>query len=210
VSVGLSADGNTAIVGGYRDSSNMGAAWVYIGNKGIWTQQGNKLVGTGAAGNAGQGSSVKLSRDGNTAIVGGVFDNSEIGAAWVYIRNKGIWTQQGSKLFGTDVIGSAEQGNSVSISSDGNTAMVGRPIDNSQTGAAWVYSRKGGVWSQQSDKLVGTGAIGGAGQGVSVSLSADGSTAIVGGAIGRHPGMQTALWARAPLEGLCHVVGWAG
>jgi hypothetical protein len=40
-----------------------------------FTQQGPKLVGTGAVGNAGQESSVALSADGNTAIVGGFGDN---------------------------------------------------------------------------------------------------------------------------------------
>ena len=52
----------------------------------MWTQQGNKLVGTGAVGNAQQGISVSLSSDGNTAIVGGPTDNGEAGAAWVYTR----------------------------------------------------------------------------------------------------------------------------
>jgi len=36
-----------------------------------FTQQGPKLVGSNAVGNAGQGQSVALSGDGNTAIVGG-------------------------------------------------------------------------------------------------------------------------------------------
>jgi hypothetical protein len=74
--------------------------------RGVWTQQGPKLVGTGAAGNANQGWSVAISGDGNTAIVGGRSDNSNAGAAWVYTRsNGGIWTQQGSKLVGTGAVG---------------------------------------------------------------------------------------------------------
>jgi hypothetical protein len=48
-----------------------------------FSQQGPKLVGTGAVGNANQGVSVSLSADGNTAIVGGNADNSNAGAAWV-------------------------------------------------------------------------------------------------------------------------------
>jgi len=48
-------------------------------------QQGTKLVGTDAVGTAGQGFSVSLSSDGNTAIVGGFTDNSNTGAAWMYI-----------------------------------------------------------------------------------------------------------------------------
>jgi hypothetical protein len=48
----LSADGNTAIVGGYYDNTGTGAAWIYTRSTGVWTRQGNKLVGTGAVGNA--------------------------------------------------------------------------------------------------------------------------------------------------------------
>jgi len=181
ISVSLSADGNTAIVGGSGDNSAAGAAWVYTRSGGVWTQQGGKLVGTGAVGSAAQGISVSLSADGNTAIVGGYFDNSYAGAAWVYTRSGGVWTQQGGKLVGTGAVGSAYQGYSVSLSADGNTAIVGGYVDNSYAGAAWVYTRSGGVWTQQGGKLVGTGAVGSAYQGYSVSLSADGNTAIVGG-----------------------------
>jgi Bacterial Ig-like domain (group 1) len=41
--------------------------------------------------------------------------------------------------------------------------------------------RSGGVWTQQGSKLVGSGSIGAAYQGGSVSISADGNTVIVGG-----------------------------
>ena len=109
---------------------------------------------------ANQGCSVALSADGNTAIVGGPNDNSGIGAAWVFTRSGGVWTQQGIKLVGTGAIGAAGQGNSVALSADGNTAIVGGPGDNSDTGAAWVFTRSGGVWTQQGSKLVGTGAVG--------------------------------------------------
>ena len=181
VSVALSADGNTAIVGGPDDNSDTGAAWVFTRSGTVWTQQGNKLVGTGAVGTAGQGISVALSADGNTAIVGGLADNTITGAAWVYTRSGGVWTQQGSKLVGTGAVGTAGQGVSVALSADGNTAIVGGRGDNSHTGAAWVFTRSGTVWTQQGSKLVGTGAVGTAGQGISVALSADGNTAIVGG-----------------------------
>jgi hypothetical protein len=53
-----------------------------------FTQQGPKLVGTGAVGGANgdvlQCSSVAVSADGNTAIVGGPDDNSGTGATWVF------------------------------------------------------------------------------------------------------------------------------
>lgn len=181
-SVAISADGNTAIVGGVVDNKLTGAAWVYVRNGNVWVQQGSKLVGSGANGQAGQGVSVALSSDSNTAIVGGPFDNSSTGAAWIYVRNSDVWSQQGSKLVGTDGVGRARQGSAVALSGDGKTALVGGAGDNSYAGALWVYVRSGNVWTQQGSKLVGTGAIGHAGQGMSVALSDDGNTAIVGGA----------------------------
>jgi antibiotic biosynthesis monooxygenase (ABM) superfamily enzyme len=179
-SVALSADGNTAIVGGPYDNFNVGAAWVYTRRGDVWTQQGNKLVGANKVGQAGQGFSVALSGDGDTAIVGGPHDNSNTGAAWVYTRNDDFWTQQGSKLVGIGAVGDARQGHSVALSSDGNTAIVGGPHDNSYTGASWVHIRSGTVWKQQGGKLVGADAVGHAEQGFSVALSADGSTAVAG------------------------------
>ena len=183
ISIALSADGNTAIVGGPYDNGSTGAAWVFTRNGGLWTQHGSKLVGSGEPEIARQGASVALSADGDTAMVGGPYDNSFTGAAWVFTRHGGTWTQQGSKLVGTGAVESSRQGTSIALSADGNTALVGAVGDNWYAGAAWVFVRSGAVWTQQGSKLVGTGAVGNAlGQGISVALSADGNTAIVGGA----------------------------
>jgi hypothetical protein len=196
-SVSLSADGNTALIGGAGDNGGIGAAWVWTRSGGVWTQQGSKLVGTGAVGSAYQGGSVSLSADGNTALIGGSGDNGAIGAAWVWTRSGGVWTQQGSKLVGTGAVGSPHQAASVSLSSDGNTALIGGYADNGSSGAAWVWTRSGGVWTQQGSKLVGTGAVGGAGQGWSVSLSADGNTALVGGLSDNHGIGAAWAWTRS-------------
>jgi antibiotic biosynthesis monooxygenase (ABM) superfamily enzyme len=186
LSVALSGDGNTAIVGGDEDNNQAGAAWVYTRSGGVWIQQGSKLVGTGSVQGqygAGQGYSVALSSDGNTAIVGGAFDNADAGAVWVFTRSGGVWTQQGSKLVGTGSVGNAGQGHSVALSGDGNTAIVGASGNSTAAGAVWVYTRSGGVWTQQGGSLAIIGAYGGGAYegGCSVALSADGNTAIVGG-----------------------------
>ena len=89
-----------------------------------------------------------LSADGNTAIVGGYGDNTFTGAVWVCTRNGKVWTQQGSKLVGNSAVGHAQQGSSIAVSADGNTAIVCGHGDNSYTGAAWVYTRSGNVWTQ--------------------------------------------------------------
>jgi antibiotic biosynthesis monooxygenase (ABM) superfamily enzyme len=180
-SVALSNDGNTAIVGGAADNDYTGAAWVFTRSNGVWSQLGAKLTGTGAAGNAGLGYSVALSGDGKIAIVGGPFDNANAGAAWVFTRSNGVFGQRGNKLVGDDAAGKGGQGYSVALSIDGNAAIIGAPFDNVRQGAVWIYRCRGTHWTQHGNKLVGEGAIGSARQGASVALSADGTTAIVGG-----------------------------
>jgi hypothetical protein len=179
-STALSADGNTAIVGGYFDNESVGAAWVFVRSNGVWTQEGSKLVGAGATGNAEQGVSVALSADGSTAIVGGPANNGDVGAVWVFIRDSGVWVQQ-AELVGTGATANSLQGSSVALSADGNTAIVGGRGDNAFAGAAWIFTRSAGVWTQQGAKLFGSGAVGAAQQGWSVGLSGDGNTAVVGG-----------------------------
>ena len=68
---------------------------------------------------------MSLSADGNTAIVGARDDDGLTGAARIFVRNGGVWTQQGPKLVASDA-GAGLQGASVSISADGNTAIIGR------------------------------------------------------------------------------------
>jgi hypothetical protein len=185
-SVALSSDGNTALVGGPADGSGVGATWVFTRSGGVWTQQGGKLVGSGVVGSvpwasAQQGLSVALSADGNTAFIGGPGDNGSVGAAWVFTRSGGVWTQQGGKLVGSDAIGSAQLGSSVKLTADGNTALVGGPGDDGSIGAEWVFTRTAGIWTQRGNKLVGSGAGQQARQGSSVALSAGGNTALIGG-----------------------------
>jgi len=179
-SVAISADGNTAIVGGPFDNQEAGAAWVFVRSNGNWVQQGGKLVSSDTVGVAAQGTSVAISADGNTAVVGGMNDNDGTGAFWPYTRTNGVWTQQGPRRWGTVLLGIAHQGVSISLSADGNTALLGGDLDSGQTGAAWVFTRTNGVWSLVPVKLVGTGSAGQSHQGASVALSSDGNTAILG------------------------------
>ena len=179
-SVAISGDGNTIAVGGPNDNSSAGAIWIFTRSAGVWSQQGSKLVGTGATGNAVQGFDISLSRDGDTLAAGGPNDNSGAGAIWIFTRSAGVWSQQGSKLVGTGASGNANQGTCTKISGDGNTIAIGGNTDGS-AGAVWIFTRSAGVWSQQGSKLVGTGATGNANQGTSVSLDYNGDTLAAGG-----------------------------
>ena len=94
-SVALSADGNTALVGGWRDNFEEGAAWVFTRSGETWTQQGAKLTGSGETGPKGRfGFNVALSDDGNTALIGGFGDAASAGAAWVFTRSGGSWSHR--------------------------------------------------------------------------------------------------------------------
>jgi hypothetical protein len=183
--VALSADGNTLAVGGYSDNNELGATWVFTRNGTSWTQQGDKLVGTGAVASpyVQQGYALALSADGNTLAVGGQQDNNNIGATWVFTRSGTTWTQQGPKLVGTGRVGTSSlQGGAVALSADGNTLAVGGSDDNKEVGATWLFTRSGTSWSQQGSKLVGAGIAGdAAAQGAAVALAADGATLVVGG-----------------------------
>ena len=114
----------------------------------------------------------------NSAVIGAGADGGSAGAVWIFTRSSAVWSQQGSKLIGAGESGPAAFGQSVSLSSDGNTALVGGSGDSGGVGAAWVLTRSGAAWSQQ--ELTGAGETGPGAFGKSVSLSADGNTALIG------------------------------
>lgn len=194
--VAVSADGNTVLIGSPGDSGlvpmaggeelkslpYVGAAWVFTRAGGKWTEQ-SKLTGTEEGGEGRFGKSVALSADGRTALIGGSSDHSGQGAAWVFTREGATWAQQGPKLTGGEEQGEPHFGGAVALSGDGQTALIGGPGDDEYVGAAWVFTRtpEGSTWAQQGHKLVAGDEQGAGHLGVSVALSSDGNTALVGG-----------------------------
>jgi hypothetical protein len=191
-SAALSADGNTALIGGGNDNVGVGAAWVFTRSSGVWTQQGPKLTGSDATGPLGFfGGSVALSNSGNTALIGAPSDFNPTegtypGAAWIFTRASGVWTQQGPKLRPDDETGSGGFGIGVALSSSGNTALIGGQEDNEGVGAAWVFRRSVGSWAQEGPKLTANDETGRGLFGSSVSLSASGDTALIAGPYDRN------------------------
>jgi len=185
-SVSISGDGNTAIVGAQGEDtggSSAGSAYIFTRSGGVWTQQ-QKLLSSDIQGGDYFGYSVSISSDGNTAIVGAYLEDTggtSAGAAYIFTRSGGIWTQQ-QKLLSSDIQGSDYFGFSVSISGDGNTAIVGAYLEDTgalNAGAAYIFTRSGGVWSQQQ-KIQASDKQADDRFGYSVSISGDGNTAIVG------------------------------
>lgn len=194
--VALSADGNTALVGGFGDNSGAGATWVYTRGPSGWSVQ-QKLVaptsGTDRELTPGEfGSRVSLNAAGTTALIAGVEDHAFTGAAWTYTRPSATattWAEQHkftAPTTGADrEIGAGDFGSAVWLSPDGLNAVIGGDGDNASVGAAWVYGNSAGTWAEQT-KLVPptTGLDAGVGTptfGSSVSLSDDASTALIGG-----------------------------
>ncbi len=192
-SVALSGDGNTALVGGWKDASEVGAAWVFARSGESWTQQGSKLTGSGETGAGRFGTSVALSENGNTALIGGYADNASVGAAWVFTRSGSTWTQQGTKLTGAGETGAARFGDAVALSDSGSTALIGGSRDHTGAGAAWVFTREGATWSQQGSKLTGSGEATEGSFGTSVALAGNGNTALIGAPNDGKPGAAYAF-----------------
>lgn len=126
------------------------------------------------------GASVALSADATTALVGGFEDNGGAGSAWFLTRDAGGWHQQ-PKVTSQGTVGAAWFADSVALSANGSTALIGAPLDNVNVGSAWVFTRGSSGWTQQA-KLIGStpSATVQDGFGIDVALSGDGSTALVG------------------------------
>ena len=141
---------------------------------GVFQQEGPKLVGTGATGDSQQGRAVSISRDGLILAVGGLRDNSGLGAVWLYSRSGTTWTQQ-QRILGVGT-GEVRFGASVALNANGATLVVGAPSAG-LSGLVRIYVRNGGgTWTLQQQLSQSTVGYFGA----SVAVSGDGNTLAVG------------------------------
>lgn len=186
-SVALSNDGNTAIVGAAFDSTGVqynGAAYVFVRSGNTWGLQAKLLASDGAIYDQ-FGSSVALNSDGSTALIGAIYARENgwtKGAAYVFTRSGAIWTQQ-AKLLPVDAAIGNNFGWSVALSNTGDTAIIGTQNhdDDGMThnGAAYIFTRTGGIWGQQT-KLLASDKADYDLFGYAVALSGDGTIALVG------------------------------
>jgi FG-GAP repeat len=188
-SAALSADGNTAIVGGGLNGYT-GRATVFIRSGSTWTEQTTlNASGSGSTEHSGFGFSVSISADGNTALIGGPYQGpaNQAGAAWVFTRTEGRWTQFGAPMLrgGGEITSSgistqAEFGARVTLSGDGRIALVGAEGDNESRGAAWLFEHVGGQWLERG-KITAADEFGSQRFGHALALSANGDVALIGG-----------------------------
>ena len=223
--VALSGDGSTAFVGTVNDNSGAtgidgdqddfsgnlnGAAYVFVRSSiGGWSQQ--EYIKASNTDNGDEfGSDLSASSDGNTFVVGAIgedstatgiggaqLDNSteSAGAVYVFVRSStGSWSQE-AYIKASNAGGLDRFGEAVSISGDGNTMVVGAPVeasnstgvnndesDNSEiaAGAAYVFVRSStGRWSQQA-YLKASNTERNYRFGEALAISGDGNSIIVG------------------------------
>ena len=189
-SVALSADGNTALVGaqggtGPVDTQVPGTAYIFTRSEGVWSQQAMLTASDRQVGDH-FGVSVALSDSGDTALIGAYVDdvgaNTNQGSAYVYQRSGSVWTEQ-AHLISSDGATEDYFGRAVALSSDGNTALIGADFKvingNTRHGAAYIFTRAGAAWSQQT-RLTDVNGDAYSWFGASLALSADGRTALIG------------------------------
>jgi hypothetical protein len=189
-------DSNSTGVNGADNNlaADSGAAYIFTRSGGIWNQQAYlKASNTDPADNF--GFSVAVS--GDTVVVGAIEEDSNTtgingdqadnslftaGAAYVFGRSGTVWSQQ-AYLKASNTDGGDGLGRSVAVSGDtivvgasgedsNSTGVNGDETDNSagNSGAAYVFIRSGGTWSQQAYlKASNTGADDRFGNSVSVS-----------------------------------------
>ena len=191
-SIAFNDNGDTLIVGAPEwdggsgaGNDDTGAVLIYTRSGTTWTQQQKITLGLARDADDWFGWSVALSADGNTAIVGAYFDdvgsNVNQGSATIFTRSGTTWTQQ-QTITQSDGASSDYFGYSVALSADGNVAIVGAAIDDVgpvNQGSATVFTRSGGVWTQEQT-ITQTNGAAADNFGSSVALSADKNTAIVG------------------------------
>ena len=116
---------------------------------------------------------VALSGDGRTALIGadGAGDPPQSGAAYVFTRDTaGTWTQE-QRLIASDGGTGDLFGGAVSLSEDGNTALVASRRD----GSVYVYTRAQKAWTQRQKLLGGASML----YGTAVALSGDGKRGVL-------------------------------
>jgi len=160
-----------------ESATDAGAAYVFVRSAGMWTQQA--YLKPAAVGNtqAGDFFGISVAVSGDTVIVGAYREDSNTtgvnstpdesagnsGAAYVFVRSAGVWAQQA--YLKPAAVGTTQVfdlfGQSVAVS--GNTVVVGAYREDSNTtgvnstpnesapdsGAAYVFVRSAGVWTQQ-------------------------------------------------------------
>ncbi len=191
-------DGDTLVVGAWKadvtPNGKQGRAYIFRRSGQTWTQQAKLNAPTPVS--SGQfGYSVAV--NGDDVAVG-----SYQGGVYVFRKMAGVW-QFDSQLSG----GPSAYGFGQSVALDGDTLLIGAPREavgiNSQVGAAYVFTRTGGIWNQSS-KIASPTIVTEEHFGQAVAL--DGDLAVISAAYPDNTGAQkdrgaVAIFHRNPQNG---------
>lgn len=154
----VALDGTTAIVGAQGVNSYFGAAYIFDGTSGTWTQTAELVPDDGTTFEF-FGISVALS--GPNALVGAYYQNvggsAHQGAAYVFTDTGGTWSQA-QKLTAAEGADGDRFGLSVALG--GSTALVGAYFANGQRGAAYAFTEDTGHWTESTEVTASDGATG--------------------------------------------------
>ncbi|HNG34653.1 MAG TPA: putative Ig domain-containing protein, partial [Blastocatellia bacterium] len=179
-SVALS--GNTLAVGMPEATINgnfaQGAVYVFIRSGTNWVQQ-DKLNASAIDGLPGDRFGYSVALEGDTLVLGAPGQSSQRGAIYVFTRNGVTWAAQGPKLLANDGAAGDRLGQSIALSGDtlvagANQAKIGANLNQ---GAAYVFTRTGTTWAQQTKF---TAADGAANDEFGISVAISGDTAAAG------------------------------
>ena len=175
--ISVAVDGNTILVGAHQNDSDDGAAYVFTKPFTGWADSSEtaKLIASDAAADDEFGISVAL--DGDTAVIGARQDDdngSQSGSAYVFTKVSGVWSQK-AKLIASD--GAANDEFGISVAVDGDTAVIGARQGDTRNGAAYVFTKVSGVWSQKAKLTADDGA---ADDEFGISVAVEGDTAVIG------------------------------
>ena len=205
--IAMSADGLTAVIGapGDRHGGALpfgGSVYVVVRAAGsdVWAQQA-RLLQPSPGTRYRFGTSVAISDDGNTIVVGQVGDTFfgvPNDSAWSFHRTGTTWSAA-SELAPIVNDESEDFGIAVAISADGAVAAVGAPGQLAVgAGAAYVFNAAGSTWAQEA-KLVSAVPVSGSGLGRAVAVAGGqilvGSPFDNGGALHVHE-KQGGAWVR--------------
>tara|TARA_R100001510_G_C7643534_1_gene201040 strand:+ start:142 stop:1374 length:1233 start_codon:yes stop_codon:yes gene_type:complete len=124
------------------------------------------------------GRSVAMSEDGSTIAFGNYTEpyGYSYGRVYVYVRSGNTWSSQATITVSSSI--NARSGNSIALSGDGNTLVIGRYYENNNSGRVYVYTRSGTSWTQRAD-FAGSNTGSGDEFGSNVAISKDGTTLAV-------------------------------
>jgi len=184
-SVSLSANGNRVAVGSPGVNNKVGMTMIYDFSNNSWSYRFGEILGSLDALHS--GACVSLSSDGNIIAIS---QPSALGRTGYSIIDKHpgskgitrIYNISGNslQLIGNEILGNINDfsGVSISLAGNGSSIVIGSPYANDLRGLTRIYKLSNGSWIQfDEDIKEGNGLIY---NGISVSLSENGSTVAVG------------------------------